>query len=180
MPSHLPSLCRFHLRRLWRTQPIASLALIVAASLMAIAATVYGQQWQEAATAKSDMQALENRMRTTERSAAHPDQTQPTLPDFSSTQLVKALHRAAEDTKLPLDEVSFSLDDNGNQPYLRYRATLTISSGYPAIRRFLDRMHEELADVSLDTISCSRDDIASAELTCELVLSAFYRKGGRG
>jgi hypothetical protein len=50
------------------------------------------------------------------------------------------LNDAAESSKLSLDEISFSLDENANQPYLRYHATLTVSSGYPAIRRFLDQV----------------------------------------
>jgi hypothetical protein len=102
------------------------------------------------------------------------------LTAFENTQLVDVLNRVAEESKLSLDEVSFVLDENANQPYLRYRATLTVSSTYPTIRRFLDQVRTSQPDISLDSITCTRDDIATVELTCDLVLSAFYRKADHG
>ncbi|HEY8023538.1 MAG TPA: hypothetical protein VIF60_03160 [Burkholderiaceae bacterium] len=102
------------------------------------------------------------------------------LPEFDNTSLVKVLNHLAGETKLTLDEVSFALDDNANQPFLRYRATLTVSSGYPTIRRFLDQVHAELPQASLDSIVCTRDDITTLEPTCDLIFSAFYRKPSGG
>ncbi|HYD78900.1 MAG TPA: hypothetical protein VEC06_03750 [Paucimonas sp.] len=180
MPSNLPSLCRFHLRRLWGTRPVAFTVLLAAIAAAFAAAMNYAGQWREAASAAQEWQALSARSRMTEQAAAQPVKAQPVLPPFRGSQLADALNRVAQETRLPLDEILFSLDDNGNLPYLRYRATLSISAGYPAIRRFLDRMRTELADVTLDAISCSREDIGSSALTCELTLSAFYRRGERG
>jgi len=152
---------------------LAASALVMLAIL-----GMYIQQWEDVHAAEHEWQELSS------RTPGHIDQTgekqQVALPEFQSKHLVDALGRVAQETKLPLDEVQFSLDDNGNLPYLRYRATLTVSSSYPVIRRFLDLLREEVAAISLDAISCTRADIGAPELICELTLSAFYRKGGHG
>ena len=101
------------------------------------------------------------------------------LPRFEPNKLVEAINRLAASTKLPLDEVSFVLEDNRNQPYVRYRATLSVSSRYPAIRHFLDALQAE-QPVALDGISCERDDIVAADTTCDVTLSAFYRRQEHG
>lgn len=165
---------------MWRTQPLVLGTAAVSTVIATVAVATCIQQWGETSSARSTWRELDRRVRAAEQTTAQPGKTTSSLPDFSSTQLLKALHRAADESKLPLDEVQFALDNNGNQPYLRYRATLTVSSGYSAIRRFVDRMREALPDVSLDTISCSRDDIGGKDLTCDLTLSAFYGKGDRG
>jgi hypothetical protein len=94
--------------------------------------------------------------------------------------LLQALNSAAESTKLSLDEISFAMDDNVTQPYLQYHATLTVTSNYPAIRRFLVRVQKARSEVSLDSIVCTRDDVTTVDLTCDLALSAFYRKDAHG
>jgi hypothetical protein len=113
---------------------------------------------------------------------AHQSQLQSglSLPLFNSASLIESLHSAAEEAKLPIDEVSYSLEENLSQPYLRYRITLTATATYPAIRHFTDGIRRQANHVSLDTITCSREDIAAASLSCDLGLSAFYRKGGHG
>lgn len=102
------------------------------------------------------------------------------LPRFEPNKLVEAINRLAANTKLPIDEVSFVLEDVRNQPYVRYRATLSVSSRYPAIRHFLDALQADQPQVALDGISCERDDIAAADTTCDVTLSAFYRRQDHG
>lgn len=176
----LLSLCRFHARRQWRAQPVAFVALAAVVLVMAVFLATCLQQWEEAQAAEQEWQSVSERMRAPVLAEPSVGAAQVTLPEFQSKHLVDALGRVAQETKLPLDEVQFSLDDNGNQPYVRYRATLTVASNYPAIRRFLDLLHKEVAAISLDAISCTREDIGAPELICELALSAFYRKGGHG
>jgi hypothetical protein len=38
----------------------------------------------------------------------------------------------------------------------------------------------EFPDMSLDAITCSRDDINVTTLSCDLTLSAFFKRGGHG
>lgn len=102
------------------------------------------------------------------------------LPRFEPNKLVEAINRLALNTKLPLDEISFVLEDNHTQPYLRYRATLSVSSRYPVIRRFLDALEAEQPQVALDAISCERDDIGAVDTNCDVNLSAFYRRQDHG
>lgn len=171
---------RFHIERLVRTQPRAFFALAGAVLAFAAASVYCIEQWHLADAAQQELQAMRQKARAPADTANRTANAQVALPAFDSAQLVKTLNRVAAETKLPLDEILFSLDDSANQPYLRYRATLTVSAGYPAIRRFLDRVRADLAEVSLDTISCTREDIATVDLTCDLALSAFFRKDGRG
>lgn len=79
-----------------------------------------------------------------------------------------------------MDEVSYSLDDNANQPYLRYRATMTVEGDYAAIRQLAAQIAKAPGSLSLDTLHCSREDIDIKPLSCELGISGFYARGGRG
>ena len=164
-----------------RTQPRLLVVLIASVVLFAIGVAACVEQWQRTEAAEHEWQSISQPHRTAGRpttQAALPQQI--ALPPFNSAELVTALHRAAEESKLPLDEILFSLDDNATQPYLRYHATLTVSARYPAIRSFLQKMRTAVSNVSLDSITCTREDIGVTDLTCELALSAFYKKEGHG
>jgi hypothetical protein len=180
MFSHWLPRCRFHFRRLLRAQRGAFFALLMTGILIVSSLAIYIQQWHGADTAEREWRSLNEHFRDKNRSANRDNTVLPVLTAFENTQLVDVLNRVAEESKLSLDEVSFVLDENANQPYLRYRATLTVSSSYPTIRRFLDQVRTSQPDISLDSITCTRDDIATVELTCDLVLSAFYRKADHG
>lgn len=103
----------------------------------------------------------------------------PELPVFSSSELTADFHAISADVKLPVDEVRYSLDSSASQPYLRYRVTLVVKTGYPEIRKFAAALVTALPNVALDSVRCGRED-AAANLSCQLVFSAFYRKDGRG
>lgn len=102
------------------------------------------------------------------------------LPVFSSARLTADFHAVAADTKLPVDEVSYALDSNVNQPYKRYRVTLAVKTRYPEIRKFVAALTNALPNVVLDAVRCGREDIAVSTLSCELSFSAFYRKSAHG
>jgi Tfp pilus assembly protein PilO len=183
MPLQYVSYCQFHLRRLWRLQMPTFLALAAAMLALAVCALVLLTQWIDAHAAAQELAELRangkaaQTAREAERTAGLP---QAQLPAFQSAPLVRNLHQLAEDAGVPLDEVAYSLDDSANQPFLRYRITLSVSAAYPAIRRFNKQVDAMLANVSLDSIKCARDDIASKELNCDLVYSAFFRKDAHG
>lgn len=106
--------------------------------------------------------------------------TQAALPAFSSAMLLADFRRVGAAHEIELDEVSFSLEETGNVPYLRYRVRFSLSETYPVIRQFVNQLRSELPHVTLDGLSCAREGIVTPELDCDLSLSAFYRKAANG
>lgn len=104
----------------------------------------------------------------------------PDLPVFSSSELAADFHAISADVKLPVDEVRYALDSSASQPYLRYRVTLVVKTGYPEIRKFAAALLTALPNVALDSVRCGKEEAAGAALSCQLAFSAFYRKDGRG
>lgn len=176
MSSHWLRWSRFHVLRLARAQPLLVVlsALLLVFALLAFA--FYGAQIQREASLRQENNALARRLLQVPVAAVAQDGAAVDLPAFEPVKLVDAINRLAIDSKLPLDEVSFVLEDNPSQHYLRYRATLTVSSRYPAIRRFMEALQTEQPQVSFDAVNCVREDITTTEPTCDLGLSAFYRK----
>lgn len=58
--------------------------------------------------------------------------------------------------------------------------TLVVKTGYPEIRKFAAALLTALPNVALDSVRCGKEEAAGTPLSCQLVFSAFYRKGGRG
>jgi len=177
MPTISLSFLRFHLFRLWREVPVAFMALVFGALALVAAAAIWVVQWQRAADAEQAVHAL---MRTPARAGHSTDPAQPALPDFNSAEFVAMLMKVADRTSLPVDEISFALDDAEGMPYLRYRVKLAVTSRYPVVRRFADQFRAELAHVSLDAIHCRRENLSDVDVNCDLALSAFFRKPARG
>lgn len=179
MSSKFLSFCRFHLFRLLRAQPglFAALTIISLATVFSVLG--YIQQWQQADSAEFQLSELRAKVKQTQSeliSAEALTHAPLALPVFNSAQLVHRFHQLAAENKLPLGEISYSLDDSANQPYLRYRVTLTVSTSYPVIRHFVDQISAALPHVALDTISCAREDIGVVNLNCDLVFSAIFKK----
>lgn len=168
----------FQLRRLARARPALSIATGVSALLFAGAAA---SVW-ELRQAKADALALINSLqRTAQVSSVQPPVDLKvivpiSLQPFNSAQMVQVFNDVAEKTSVPLNEVSFTLDEGSAQPFMRYRASFAVQAKYPAIRRFIDSVHSELHDVSLDSIACTRETLEAQFLKCDLVFSAFYAK----
>lgn len=99
-----------------------------------------------------------------------------TLDAFQSHPFPDALNSAAVTFSLPVSEMIFRLDDNPARPYLRYSATIKVFGGYQAVRKYVAAVRTALPQTSLDAMSCTRSDIRSVHLNCELTLSAFYRR----
>lgn len=174
--------CRFHLLRFWRAQPRTFAMLAVIVLWLLIASLAYLQQWQLSNLATQELSSLlTNKLNANlvGRSNQSGGQAPSELPPFNSAQLVKKLNEVATDIKLPVDEISFTLEDN-NQAYLRYRIKFSVVSTYPVIRHFVNQLRDVMPYVSLDNISCAREDIGIPELNCDLVFSAFYRQSRHG
>jgi Tfp pilus assembly protein PilO len=179
MSSQFLFFCRFHVIRLLRAQPVVIGALILSSIFVVLASLSYLQQWQQLnlqAQQLSELRAQSKQLQTTATLATPVTQASFDFPPFHSAKLVDAMTQLAFDSKLPINEVTYGLDDNANQPYLRYRVSLTAISSYPVIRRFVDQIPVTLPHVALESISCGREGIAATLLKCELAFSAIFKK----
>jgi hypothetical protein len=161
-------------------QPWLVIGLFGSIVTFTVASATAFWQWREQTNADDEFQSAILQARNFSKKPIAGLKTRAELPEFDSAQLVDALHDVANDIKLPIDEVSYALENTAGQPYLRYRVTLSVTANYPTIRKFADTFRKQAEHVSLDTISCSREDIAATTLNCDLGLSAFYRKAERG
>ena len=171
---------RFHFLRLARMHPFGLTGAVLLLAIAVAAGLFWLSLVRHDAVVRRDIANLNKSLGQPVASSSSQGSGRLDLPRFEPNKLVEAINRLAQNTKLPLDEITFVLEDNHNQPYLRYRATLSVSSRYPAIRRFLDALEIEQPQVALDAISCERDDINAAETNCDVNLSAFYRRPDHG
>jgi hypothetical protein len=180
MPLNVFRRMEFQLRRLMQYQPIAFCVLLAGALVFAAGMAFYLQQLHREGALEDEWRRLNRQAKEHGQAKEQSGDGKVLLPIFDNTQLAGTLNEIAEANKMSLDEISFSLDENQTLPYARYHATLNLSSNYATMRKFLDQVRAKQPEMSLDSISCSRDDIATVELSCDIALSAFYRKGING
>lgn len=182
MSSPTISYLRFHILRVVRAQPIAVGVLAFCVVLAVGAAVALVAQSRRAGVAQALLADLRANATSAQATKVHPtnEPAAPDLPTFQSAPLVASLNDTAADSGLSLEEVTYSLDDNHNQPYLRYRITMTLNATYPLIRRLVEQLNTKVPHLTLDAINCSRKDVAVAELNCDVAMSGFFRKGTRG
>lgn len=176
-------ICRFYVFQLYRKQPV----VVAAMGLSLLAVLISGAAWavmldarQTVAQDLSAIAAARAANSAKSASAGVLASARPDLPVFSSSALTADFHAISADVKLPIDEVSYSLDGSASQPYLRYRVTLAVKTGYPEIRKFAAALVGALPNVALDSVRCGKEDAVATGLSCQLVFSAFYQKSGRG
>lgn len=182
MPSPLLPFLRFHAQRLLREHPIASFVLATCIIFATVAAAVLVSQTRRAAAAKSELATLTAGFSAPRVTGLHSYARPlvPQLPKFQSSELVTVLNETAAESDLILDEVTYSLDDNVRQPYLRYRITMTLHASYPLIRRLAEQLSVKVPHLTLDAIDCSRKDVVVAELSCDMTMSGFFSRGRHG
>jgi len=168
---------RFHLARLFGEHPVAIAMGLVSGAVLIVVACIALILWRNAlalekANDRRGQEPATQVMRTPQKTI------QSLLPGFDSAQFVTQLNAVANLTSVRLDEMSFTFEESANLPYLRYRVKLTANARYPTVRLFVDRLTQAAANVSLDSIGCNREDVQVPLPKCDLVFSAFYRKGG--
>lgn len=171
----------FRLRQLVRAQPV--LCSAIAISIMLFAGVVLTLLEIRRATAEVRLQVAALRVAAISRPIPVADQTVVvgvSLLPFNSAEMVQVFNNVADKTGVPMNEVSFTLDEGNARPFMRYRASFSVNANYLAIRRFIDSVHEELRDVSLDSIACYRAAADAQPPKCDMVLSGFFAKDARG
>lgn len=155
------------------------LAVLLSAAGLCVALSMALVIERERAEAQEELTALRHQRLAPARPQpplAIPTTAVPELPEFDSTEVVRAFTSIVADAGLPLEEVSYALEDVREQPYLRYRISLSVKSTYPQTRKAVAALASAMPHVALDGIRCSRESTAVAALGCELSFSAFFRK----
>lgn len=176
MPKHAILYYRFVIIRAWGTDQIGVvfLVILIAAALASTSAALI----EYALTADSRV-VMEKNLPVPAARPTAPKQSmhgQVRLGIFHNSALMESLNQTALTVALPVNDIVFRFDDNPSRPYLRYSATVKVFGGYPQVRRFVDTVRKQLSETSLDAISCTRSDIRSVHVSCDLTLSAFYRR----
>lgn len=174
------STAAFNLRRLVRSQPFLCAAMAVTLALSIAAGAALISVHIANANAVAELRRIEQFTNNAPLPKAPVPDLRVSLQPFNSAQLVQAMNEVAAQVSLPLQEISFTLEDPAGVPYLRYRASLTVVAKYAIVRRFIDGIHAEVPDVSLDSLACKREAINAQPLECDLVFSAFYKVAGHG
>ena len=104
----------------------------------------------------------------------------PDLPLFSPSIAVETFTETARDVGLPIDELTYAMEGAHDQPYRRYRISMSVKAGYPEVRRFVAALASSMPNVALDAIRCARENATAPLLGCQLVFSAFYKREARG
>lgn len=102
------------------------------------------------------------------------------LKAFRSSHLLSILENGASAAAIKLDEISFAVDDSPNQPYVRYRASFTVLSRYPTIRKFISEILAGSEGVVLDTVACRREDVNAADVRCDISAYVAYQEKAGG
>lgn len=172
---------RFYLQRFYRSEPLAFSVGLASLVLAVSAFAVFLMARAQARASLADLHTLQQEQkRKPVPTLPLAKSDVPELPKFSSAVFTERFHANAREVGLVLDEVSYSLESSGDQPYLRYRTTLSVNTGYPQIRRFIAALAVNMPHVSLDAIQCGRENIAANVLSCDLSFSAFFRKNLNG
>lgn len=170
---------QFYSQRCYRLHPILSLwslalaiALLGALFLFAHLRYLVNNQQVEVHEAVKKVQFVrEEKLRS---DAANQPVVQ--LSHFESSSLVSMLNAVARETGVPIEEITYVLDEQGDQPFRRYQISFSTTSRYPLLRRMIQSLQSKISQLSLDGVSCVRDDIVVADLQCSLNLSAYFKK----
>lgn len=98
------------------------------------------------------------------------------LPD-NNPGLPELLHAQAEAVNVSLDEVSYQHDRTQSLPVWRQQASFMLDDSYAQIRRYIDQVLRMGHNVALEGIDCTREDIASNDVSCTIKLVAYARIG---
>jgi Tfp pilus assembly protein PilO len=183
MLRHFFPYLRFHFRRALHTQLGWLLACLAAFVILVVAVVLWTWQWNQLHSLKQEASRLQTAVVQRQQENAETAkkiQAPIVLPAFHNASFIRSLHKVAGRSHLALNEMSYVLDEAPTQPYLRYRIQFSVLSNYPSLRRFIKDMHAEFGHVTLDSMSCSREDITFAELNCDLSFTAFFARGERG
>lgn len=174
----LAQVCFQHQR--WsRLHPTLSLCGHLLLTLIAAILILYGRLFYLIDEQKKDVHEAIKQVqivREEKQRSASASQALIQLRHFENSSLVSTLNSVARETGVPVNEISFELDEQSGPTFLRYQISFSTSSRYPLLRRMMQSLHTKIPQLALDHISCARDDIVVADLQCNLTLSAYFKR----
>ncbi len=169
----------FYGRRWYRLHPILSIFMSILVFLLVVLLVLFARLYFVVEDSKNDMHETIRKAQIVREEKQRLDAAnQPTvqLSHFESSGVVSTLNQVAQQTGVSIDEVSYVLDELVDQPYRRYQISFSTSSRYPLLRKMIQTLQSKNLHLSLDSISCARDDIVVADLHCSLTLSAYFKR----
>lgn len=169
----------FYGLRWYRLHPILSTCTLILLVSAIILSVLFARLFYVVEESKNEMHETIKKVQVVREERQRFDAAnEPTvqLNRFESSSLVLTLNSVAQETGVPIDEVSYVLDELADQPYRRYQINFSTSSRYPLLRRMIQTLQSKIPQLSLDSISCARDDIVVADLQCSLTLSAYFKR----
>lgn len=130
--------------------------------------------------AKADANQLSKQLDAGEMRLRRGASTKVSLKAFQSSHLLAIIEQGASGANIKLDEISFAIDDSPNQPYVRYRASFTVLSRYPTIRKFIAEILAGSEGVVLDTVACRREDVNAVDVRCDISAYVAYEEKAGG
>lgn len=102
------------------------------------------------------------------------------LPSEKDTpDLMERLFDAAFDNDLVLDHGSFKLVRETDAAISRYLVILPAQGTYPNVRKFMNRVLNELPSASLDQVSFHREDIHDEDVNVDFKFTVYLNTTGR-
>lgn len=171
---------RFELVNSWRHHRLASGALALALLSAGITLGAWSFSRYETRRLEDAVSALKQSRQAAVRilapTSAGAEGEAARLERFNSQSFTAQFHETAAGVGLPIDEVTYALEESDKVPYLRYRITMTVKARYLDVRKFIAALAADMPQVSLDSIRCARETGTPQPLSCDLAFSAFFLK----
>jgi hypothetical protein len=156
-------------------------AMVAAAALLLVAVFAYRATIEGTLlAARGEEEGLGRRSPTMALPPSESSLAKMDLKVFRSSHLLAILEQGASSANIKLDEISFAIDDSPTQPYVRYRASFTVLSRYPTIRKFISEILAGSEGVVLDTVVCRREDVNAADVRCDISAYVAYQERAGG
>ena len=155
--------------------------LVIGSTLLLIAAFTYRVSCEGALpAARAEATRMSGQVELASLQPPKSASTKVNLKAFRSSHLLAILEQGASAANIKLDEISFAIDDSPNQPYVRYRASFTVLSRYPTIRKFISEILAGSEGVVLDTVACRREDVTATDVRCDISAYVAYQEKAGG
>ena len=93
----------------------------------------------------------------------------------TASDIAGLLHLNADNAGITLEEISYESRPEHDLPIELRNASFTLTNNYTTIRHYLDNVIHAQPNLTLDALDCTRNDIASPEVNCEITVSAIQR-----
>lgn len=177
----LPKL-HYWIRR-WGLPLTGGVVLIVAALVLELA--VVRHDMQRLATLSDDMRTMQTQ--SAQRRQAWLDASPQAAvhaffralpPESTSSDQIENLFDAAYENNLAPQTGEFVLIREPGAGFSRYQVTLPVQGTYPDLRKFANRVLEEIPSAALESITLSRENLKTNEVDANLQFTIYLRSAG--